>query len=896
LSSESEPVTTGKSFEVRPSATYRVQLQPAFAFSDAAGLAGFLAALGVSHMYCSPYLQAVRGSAHGYDIVDFRRLNQELGGEPGYRQLIAALELNGLGQVVDIVPNHMAVGGRANHWWWDVLGNGPSSRYAKYFDIDWQGPDETGRETVLAPVLEDHYGRVVDAGELRIEWRDGSFVVLYHDYELPVSPRTFDAILEPAGRASESRDLNDLARAFAGLPHASRADWASSIERHSRKEILLERLRLVCEADSPSAEAIEAELNALNRDPDRLDGLLVRQNYRLAFWRTAAEELDYRRFFNIETLVGLRQELEEVFSETHRVWLGLVSEGSVQGLRVDHVDGLRDPFQYLNRLRIGSGHAYTVVEKILGPSEDLSEDWPVAGTTGYDFLNRVNNLFVDSDMEAEISRCYRVFAGEERDYGDVVASAKHQVLTEELASEVAHLSQLLLKVCGAHRRHRDRTRREVRDAVEEMLVAFPVYRSYARPDRHSTATDRATVLAAARTATERRPEMDPELLSFLGQLLLLEYDGPDEIEFALRFAQVSAAVTAKGVEDTAFYRYNRLISLNEVGGTPDVFGRSPGQFHADTARVAAKWPETMLTLSTHDTKRSGDVRARINLLSELAEAWGACVERLAEISGKYRSEPWPDRNTEYLFYQTVLGAWPISTGRVAIFMNKAIREAKVHTSWVDPAPEYELAVAHFLRGAMGDRRFAEELERFLTVHRIVELGRVSSLAQTTLLLTCPGVADIYQGTELWDLSLVDPDNRRPVDYSLRNRLLGTLSRATPPVAIADDGPGRWKLWLMWRLLADRQARPDLYRTSGYEPLEVNGPGADHVVAYVRGDLAVLIPRLIVGVDGGWGKTRVTLGQGSWTNLLGGAEVSGGPTRVSELLCACPVAVLRRGHP
>ncbi len=351
---ESEAVTSGRSFEVRPSATYRVQLHPGFGFSDAAGVAGYLAGLGVSHIYCSPYLQAVPGSAHGYDIVDFGQLNEELGGESGHRELIAALEINGLGQVVDIVPNHMAAGGRANHWWWDVLQNGPSSRYAKYFDIDWQGRDETGRETVLAPLLEDHYGRVVDAGELRVEWRDGSFVVLYHDYELPVSPRTFDEILEPAARASESRDLNDLARAFAGLPHASRADWASSIERHSRKEILLERLRLVCIADSSCVEAIEAELNALNRDPDRLDGLLVRQNYRLAFWRTAAEELDYRRFFNIETLVGLRQELDEVFSDTHRVWLGLVSEGSVHGLRVDHIDGLWDPFQYLNRLRTGS--------------------------------------------------------------------------------------------------------------------------------------------------------------------------------------------------------------------------------------------------------------------------------------------------------------------------------------------------------------------------------------------------------------------------------------------------------------------------------------------------------------------------------------------------------------
>ncbi len=797
-----------------------------------------------------------------------------------------------MGQVADLVPNHMAAAGRANEWWWDVLEDGPSSPYAKYFDIDWQGPDETGRETVLAPYLEDHYGRVVDAGEIVVAWEIGSFVVRYRDYELPLSPRTFDEILGPAAQELESPLLAELARAFAGLPHAARADFTASAERHARKRVLREQLKNFCADDPSIGLAIDAELSALNSDPSRLDGLLRRQNYRLAFWRAAAEELDYRRFFNIETLVGLRVELDQVFSDTHRVWLGLVAAGSVHGLRVDHVDGLRDPAQYLERLGAASNGAYTVVEKILAADEDLPS-WPVSGTTGYDFLNRVNNLFVDSANEDEMTGCYRTFTGEESRYEEVVSEAKRQVLSDELPSEVARLSAILLRVCASHRRHRDRTRREVRAAVEEMLVAFPVYRTYVGPGQKATESDRESVTVAVERATGRRPDLDPELLSFVGELLLLAYEGSDEVEFALRFAQVSGPVTAKGVEDTAFYRYNRLISLNEVGGAPDVFGRSVAQFHDRTRRMAEEWPDSMLTITTHDTKRSADVRARINLLSDIPEAWSDLVTRLAEINEPYRHHPWPDRNAEYLLYQTAVGAWPISGQRLLRFMSKATKEAKVHTSWVDPVPEYDRAVVAFVEGIMADRNFVNQIERFLDEQRLVERGRVNSLAQTTLLLTCPGVADIYQGTELWDLSLVDPDNRRTVDYDVRRQLLAGLTNEVPSVPISRDDIGVWKQWIIWRLLRDRLARPDVYGSSQYGPVEVDAPAGQPAVAFVRGDLAVIVPRLLGRLDGVWPRSTVFLGTSGWTNVLTGEHVAGGRVRLSEVLARCPVAVLTR---
>jgi (1->4)-alpha-D-glucan 1-alpha-D-glucosylmutase len=891
-------------------ATYRVQLHAGFTFDDAAAIVGYLAALGVTHLYCSPYLQAAPGSTHGYDVVDHGRLNSELGGAAGHRRMVDALAGVGLGQVLDIVPNHMALAGRANAWWWDVLENGPSSRFAGYFDIDWHPPQRKLTATVLMPVLGDQYGRVLEAGELVLERQRGSFAVRYHDHEAPISPRTLAGLLAKAAARAGSEELESLAVVFGRLPHGRRTDRAAVAERHRGKEVLRARLADLCQARPEVAAAIDAEVGAVNRDPDALDDLLGQQNYRLAYWRTGAEELSYRRFFDIETLAGLRVEDEAVFADTHRLILGLVADGTLDGLRVDHVDGLADPEGYLERLRDATGGVYVVVEKILQADEDLPGSWPVAGTSGYGFLNLVSQLFVDARHDGAMRACYARFTGQETRYGEVAHAAKHQIMREDLVAEVERLTGLLADVCERHRRQRDHTRRELRDALREVIASFGVYRTYVRPAHHAhpahaarpgqsgyqvTAADRAHVAAAVDAAWRRRPDLDAELLGFIGELLTGAYPGTAEADFVVRFAQVSAPVMAKGVEDTAFYRYQPLISLNEVGGDPGRFGRGPEDFHRAMADAARRWPEAMLTLSTHDTKRSGDVRARISVLSELPEAWESAVIRWADHNNRHRQDIWPDRNAEYLLYQTLVGAWPVGPARAASFMQKAAREAKVHTSWIDPDADYDDALAAFVAAVLADRDFVADLERFLAEHRIVERGRVNSLAQTALLLTCPGVPDLYQGTELWDLSLVDPDNRRPVDYERRRALLDRLAGAGPEAALARADEGGPKLWLIHRVLGHRRRRPEAYGPgSGYEPLRVTGPGAGHAVAFARGGgLAVVVPRLVARPDRAWTDTTVDLPGGEWTDVLAGERRGGDRVGVASLLERFPVAVLGR---
>lgn len=880
--------------------TYRVQLHAGFTFAEAAAIAPYLATLGVSHLYCSPYLQAQQGSTHGYDVVDHSRVNDELGGAVGHARLIQALTDNGLGQVLDIVPNHMARGGRANRWWWDVLENGPLSRYASYFDIDWDGGEDKGGASVLIPVLGDQYGRVLEAGELHVSREGGAFVVRYHGHVLPISPRSLDDLLSAAAQRAGGGELADLADGFGALPHAGRTDPAAVMDRHQRKCELVEALAQACAERPEVAAALDAELAALDADPDALDVLLGRQNYRLAHWRTASEELDYRRFFDIATLVALRIEDEDCFAAIHEIPLELVRAGVLDGLRIDHVDGLRDPLGYLKRLRRATRGVHTVVEKIIEPGENLPAGWPVEGTSGYDFLTRINNLFVDPAAEVAMTACYEDFTGRTETYGEVVHGAKQQIMRDELATELERLTRLLAEVCAGHRRHRDHTRRDLRAALREVVATFGVYRTYAHPDRPVAAADRVHVRAAVEGARQRRADLDAELLEFLGDLLLLEHPGQAETEFALRFAQLSAPVMAKGVEDTAFYRYHRLISLNEVGGNPEVFGSEVADFHLACADSARRWPASMATLSTHDTKRAADVRARIHLLAEIPDAWRAAVTRWAARNERHRMDQhrsgrgaWPDRELEYLLYQTLVGAWPIGPDRVVAFLEKASREAKIHTSWTDPIPAYEDAVAGFARAVLADAGFSADLTGFLAEHRLVERGRVVSLAQTTLLLTCPGVPDMYQGDELWDLSLVDPDNRRPVDYARRERLLATLTEASAAAALRHSEDGGVKLWLIHRLLAHRRLHPHLYTSAEYRALPVIGAKHLHVVAFARSDLAVIVPRLPIGLGDDWAGTGVTLPPGRWRDVLGGALFEAGTAALAEVLAAFPVAVLAR---
>jgi (1->4)-alpha-D-glucan 1-alpha-D-glucosylmutase len=821
------PAPRGRSGHVR--ATYRVQLHAGFTFDDAAELAPYLADLGVSHLYCSPYLQAAPGSTHGYDVVDHTRLNDELGGAEGHARMTAALAEHGIGQVLDIVPNHMAVAGRANAWWWDVLENGPSSRYATYFDIDWDPPERKLIAQVLVPILGDHYGRVLENGELVLEREGGSFLVRYHEHELPVSPRALDDLLARAEERVSSDELASLANAFGRLPHALLTDRDSVLERHRDKEVLRQRLADLCAGDAAIALAIDEEVKAVNDDVELLHVLLERQNYRLAYWRTAGRELDYRRFFDITTLVALRTEEEHVFADVHELVLQLVADGAVDGLRIDHVDGLRDPLGYLQRLRAAAGPStYLVVEKIVEGDEQLRPSWPVQGTSGYDFLVQVNTLLHDPAGEAPLTELYEGFTGAPGDVASLCRDAKHEIMRTVLATDVERLTAQFAVVAEGHRRYRDHTRAELRDALRETIASFDVYRTYVVGAEGEKAADEdvEVVSRAVARAIAARPDLDPELFGFLGDLLVLRYEGAAEVELAERFQQVSAPVMAKAVEDTVFYRYLRLVSLNEVGGDPAEFGGSVADFHE--RRIAGRANRSLLAPSTHDTKRSEDVRARLAVLTEIPDAWAAAVERwhaLVEETGI-------DRPTEYLAYQTVVGAWPLTVDRLQAYLEKATKEAKLQTSWIDADPDYDAVVASFAASLLGNESFVPDLERFLADTGLVEAGQWNSLVQTALKLTCPGVPDLYQGSELWDLSLVDPDNRRPVDFAHR----AVLCRNLPAVGANSDTErvGVEKLRLIRTLLHLRRDRPELFDVdAGYEPLAVEGPDAERVIAFSR---------------------------------------------------------------
>jgi len=673
-------------------------------------------------------------------------------------------------------------------------------------------------------------------------------------------------------------------------------DRESVEERHRDKEVLRANLAELFDEQPEVAAAVDEAVAALNADPDALDALLERQNYRLAFWRVAGQELDYRRFFDITTLIALRSENLFVFAETHETMIGLVRDGNVTGLRVDHVDGLREPAEYVRLLReAAGGDTYLVVEKILEQEETLPTDWAVDGTTGYDFTARVNGLFVDPEGEAALTEGYASFVGRRTSYEGLVLRNKHLVMREVLAADVNRLTNLLLWVCDRHRRHRDHTRQDLSRAVREVLACLDVYRTYVRPGPVEPGpVDVARVEAAVDRARERRSEVDPDLFTFLGEVLLGRHPGVQEDDFALRFQQLSGAVMAKGVEDTTFYQYNRLVSLNEVGGDPGRFGTSVADFHAANARMARDWPATLLATSTHDTKRSEDVRARISLLSEIPAEWAAAVARWAEINECHKADGMPDRNAEYLLYQVLVGAHPLDTERAVAFMAKASREAKEHTSWVDPDPAYDDALAAFVSSALADAGFRDDLAAF--VAPLVTAGRVTSLAQALLKLTSPGVPDVYQGTELWDLSLVDPDNRRPVDYAGRRRLLDQVRSATVADVAANADDGATKLWLTHRALDARRRCPTAFGAgAGYRPLEPAGERAANLVAYVRGEdeVAVLAPRLVLGLRDGWGDTILDLPAGAWTDAFTGATIDGGAFGVADALATFPVALLLR---
>jgi (1->4)-alpha-D-glucan 1-alpha-D-glucosylmutase len=879
-----------------PTSTYRLQLTPGSGFEAARDVADYLRDLGVSHMYCSPYLQAAPGSTHGYDVVDYLHVNAELGGEAGRQELCRKLVECRLGQVLDIVPNHMAIAGQHNAWWWDTLENGAASRYAPYFDIEWNAPEERLRNKIVLPLLGDHYGLVLAAGDLKLERRAGSFVIRYYEHTFPVSPESLAPLLAKAAERAGSAQLGFLADSLAHLPGAADSDWASLEAHHRDKEVIRELLtRLLAEQPEASAR-IDAVVEETNGNIEQLDALLSRQNYRLSRWRTAERELVYRRFFDINTLVGVRTEDQRVFEDTHRLVVQWLQRGDLDGVRVDHPDGLRDPAQYFRRLREASPHTpdkktWIVAEKILQPGEQLPESWEIAGTTGYDFLNLAGGLFVDPHGEAPLNELYREFTGKSVDFPILAREKKNFVLREILGSDVNRLTALFLQICEEHREQRDYTRHELHEAIREIIAGFPVYRTYVCAGAGVISeSDIRYISESVDAAKAARPDLEVRLFEFFRDVLLLRVRGSLESEFVMRFQQVTAAAMAKGVEDTAFYSFLRLVSLNEVGGDPGRFGSSPDDFHRACAETQKSKPLTMLATSTHDTKRSEDVRTRISLLSEIPTAWADAVRRWSAANSKYRSGETPDRKTEYLLYQTLIGTWPISQDRLLAYMKKAVREAKEHTSWLNPNALFEAALDDFVNAVMDDASFTTDLESFLVP--LLPAARATSLSLTLLKLTAPGIPDIYQGTELWDLSLVDPDNRRPVDYRTRRRLLAELDRMCADRILARAEEGLPKLWVIRQALRARNSHPDSFGIdASYQPLWASGPKAAHVVAFARAAAVItVVPRLLASLEG-WGSTLFEIPEGRWRNQFTGELLEGGKQDMAALFEKFPVALL-----
>jgi (1->4)-alpha-D-glucan 1-alpha-D-glucosylmutase len=877
-----------------PSSCYRLQLHSEFTFDDAASIAGYLKQLGVSHVYCSPYLQAAKGSKHGYDVVDHQRVNVELGGEEGHARFCAALKELGLGQVLDIVPNHMATG-PDNIYWWDVLENGQSSRYATWFDIDWNSPEVKLQNKVLIPVLGGQYGQVLTAGQLAIEYTRGSFIVRYMEHVFPLAPRSLAIPLDAAANHIGAPTLSFIADSLARLPAPDAIDAQSVEARHRDKAVLYDLLQRFCAETGGATEAIERAVKSINSDHDALDALLNLQNYRLAYWRTADQELGYRRFFDVNSLIGVRVERPHVFIETHARILEWLRNGIIDGVRVDHPDGLRDPQQYFAWLRKAAPNAWILAEKILQPDEVLRANWPIDGTTGYDFLNMCNGLLMHPEGLSEVGTIYNDFIAKQEDFDSIAHSKKLAVEHEALGSDVNRLAQLFVEICENNRDRRDYTRAEIRRAIREVGAGFNIYRTYVAPARNEIVEeDQAAISTAIAFAKESRTDIDPGLFDFIGDVLTLRATGDNESEFLQRFQQFTSPVMAKGVEDTVFYCFNRMIGLNEVGASPQRNGVSLSEFHAHCDRTHMLYPHAMNTLSTHDTKRSDDVRARLAVLTEVPSVWRAALRRWSRMNRLCKTGDFPDRNTEYFLYQTLIGAWPISKDRTMAYMEKAVREAKEQTSWTQQNKEFEDALRQFIELIYNSAEFITDVED--VVGKVLHAGRVNSLAQTLIKCTAPGVPDNYQGSEIWDLHLVDPDNRGAINYEIRQSMVADLRAGLSVDEIMNRmDEGLPKMWVIYKALHLRTEHSAWFdKQSAYLPMAVDGPQSDRLVAYLRGDnVAVIAPRWNAKFGSNFGSTNIALPEGVWNHVLTGEEFAGGSLRAQNLFKKFPVALLER---
>lgn len=961
-----------------PLATYRLQFNAGFTLEHATALIDYLHDLGISDCYASPLTLARPGSNHGYDVTDYSVINPEVGGEEQLVEFARRLNASRMGLILDTVPNHMCISHPSNHWWWDVLENGPSSPFARFFDIDWKPRRTDLINKVLLPFLGDQYGKTLENGEIKIVYGRGTFQAHYYDWVLPVAPHAWTWILRPAlekvretlGESDHGvMELESIITAISHLQLPTETDAASVRVRQREKEIIKRRLALV--QNTPGfREAIDgslADLNGTRGDPhsfDRLEKLLADQAYRLSFWHVAADEINYRRFSDINELAAIRVEEPAVFEAVNELTLRLVNQGLVTGLRIDHADGLFDPQRYLQTLQERCADAldgldrertespggsddsppfYIIAEKILTGREQLHQDWPVYGTTGYEFANLVNAVFVDDASHHQFEDLYARFTGWQEDFRDLVYECKKLVLRASMSGEQNVLARELDKISEQHRWSRDFTLNSLGRVLAEVIACFPVYRSYVTSKGRAIEDDRRQIRRAIEIAKLRNPALSESTFNFLQSVLLLEHPaGLDEaaqaerLAFTLHFQQLTSPVMAKGFEDTALYRYCPLVSLNEVGGDPGCFGLPIEEFHARNGRRVEEWPHGLSTTSTHDTKRSEDVRARISVLSEIPDQWQRAIWRWHDLTEPVRAEiegtPVPDPNEEYLFYQTLIGTWPLSpqpsaqheqyVRRIQDYMDKAAKEAKVRTSWIRPNDEHDRSMAEFIRTVLRsqpDNAFVADFDAF--VRRVVQAGMLNSLAQTLLKIASPGVPDFYQGTELWDSSLVDPDNRRPVDYSIRIAMLAEIRRtaAVDRLALAkrlfaNPSDGGIKMYVTTTALGLRGRNGMLFRQGPYIALEASGSRMRQVIAFARGSaeyhVIVAAGRFFAGVDGlpggaageaTWGETFLSIHgemlHEHYLELFTGREIHADRNRNRGQLCMAdifaylPVAML-----
>ncbi len=961
-----------------PCATYRLQLKSAFTFRQAAALVKYLHDLGITDCYASPFLMAHPGSTHGYNVTDHTRFNPEIGSEEEFTAFAELLKQHAMGLVVDVVPNHMCITHPSNLWWWDVLENGPSSDYSSYFDIDWNPPKAELANKVLLPFLPDQFGLVLESQLIRAVYEAGSFSLDTQGTPYPVAPRSWSLLLEQVlAKVSEQLitsddhllELESILTALSHLPPREDTDLAKVRERQREKEIIRRRLAALIETSEIVRAALNQVLTAINGSKgdahsfDHLERLLDDQAYRLSFWRVASDEINYRRFFDVNDLAAIRVENPDVFANVHRIPFALIQKGLVSGIRVDHPDGLFDPLKYFQDLqaqaplpgglanRSANGvrrHLYVAAEKILVKNEELRPSWAIEGTTGYGFLNLLNGLFVDGSRKRVFHRLYRQFTGWSQSYADLIYESKRLVMQVSMSSELNVLSRRLDRISEQHRRSRDFTLESLRDALREVIACFPVYRTYIRTDtQHPDEQDDRYIRAAIKTAKRRNPATSASVFDFIQDLLLLKdpdrIGDPERAErrlFVMRFQQITGPVMAKGLEDTAFYRYCPLLSLNEVGGSPESFGVAPAYFHGKNLARRTSWRNAMLASSTHDTKRSEDVRARINVLSEIPSDWHRAIRAWQRLNQDKKilvaGEAVPSANEEYFLYQTLVGASPLDSPlnpttseehqefprRVHLYMEKALREAKVNTSWINPNVEYESAFHSFL-DAILDRSvsslFLDDFTAFQA--NIARVGIFNSLSQTLLKIASPGLPDFYQGTEVWNFSLADPDNRRPVNYDRLKQLLASLRAAETGNSVtlldrlvAEPTDGSLKLYVTRAALRFRRDQRVLFTKGSYLPLRASGEKHKHVIAFARSfrgaTVVVLAGRFFAQLDAhtrpplgeqAWGDASVVLRKqlpaGPYRDVFSGREVS--PVRrdgnlvlpVSQAFSHLPIALL-----